>query len=154
VQRGELLPTNPALERHARGELERPIVLFSPRDQEDLRSALLAGCDEFGYRLFELSIESWHLHWIVQHDDALAAMIGRLKTRMRQRLQRGRIWAEGYWQRELASDAELLQAREYIRRHAGYRLLDSRSGVAWRQTQREVDSAAGAGEDSPGEAGG
>jgi hypothetical protein len=126
VQRGELLPNNPALERHARGELAQSIVLFDPGEQQELMSALLAACDEFGYRVFELSIESWHLHWIMQHHDALRSMIGRLKTRMRQRLDCGRIWAEGYWQRELASEDELVHAREYIRRHAGYRVLEGR----------------------------
>jgi hypothetical protein len=126
VQRGEVLPANPDLERHARGASVRPIVLFSPRDQGELMLAILAACDEFGYRLFELSIESWHLHWIVRHDDAAAAMIGRLKNRMRQRLRRGRVWGAGYWQRELTSDEELVLAREYIRRHAGWRIADGK----------------------------
>lgn len=123
VQRGEVLLANPELERRARKELVQPIVLFSSQDQDELQSTLLAACEEFGYRLFELSIESWHLHWILRHDDTAASMVGRLKNRMRQRLQRGRIWAEGYWQRELNSDEELLTAREYIRRHAGWRKL-------------------------------
>jgi hypothetical protein len=70
VQRGEVLPGNPELERHAFGKLAQPIVLFGPHDQDELMAGLLAACDEFGYRLFELSIESWHLHWILRHDDA------------------------------------------------------------------------------------
>jgi hypothetical protein len=123
VQRGELLPASAELERHARGKLVQPVVRFNSRDQDDLMSALLTACGEFGYQLFELSIESWQLHWIVRHDDAPASMIGRLKNRMRQRLKRGRIWGKGYWQRELSSDEELLAAREYIRRHAGCRIV-------------------------------
>jgi hypothetical protein len=45
---------------------------------------------------------------------------------MRQRLNRGRIWTEGYWQRGLKTDDELWIARDYIRRHAGCRLIDGK----------------------------
>lgn len=124
VQDGRILPARPRLERHARTMLKEPPVLFDEREQKDLLSAFLAACDEFRYRPFDLSIESWHMHWIVRHDDTVESMIGRLKNRVRQRLNRGRIWTEGYWHRLLTTDEELLIARDYVRRHAGCRLID------------------------------
>ncbi|NOZ40370.1 MAG: hypothetical protein GXP24_09110 [Planctomycetes bacterium] len=74
----------------------------------------------------DASVESWHLHWIVLHDDAIKVMVGRLKTRMRQALNRGRIWTEGYHFRELKSEEELHVARNYIARHQGARLVGGR----------------------------
>jgi len=126
VQDGRILPAAPTLERHSRATLNELPVLFSSPEQQKLLHAFLAACDEFGYRASDLSIESWHLHWIVRHDDSGASMIGRLKNRMRQRLNRGRIWTRGYWQRALRTDADLLVARDYIRRHPGCRLLDGK----------------------------
>lgn len=127
VQDGQILPASPTLERHARSILTQQPVLFSHNEQKLLMSAILAACDEFGYRVFDLTIESWHLHWIARHHDAAESMIGRLKNRMRQRLNRGRIWTEGYWQRALITEEDLLIARNYIRRHAGCRLIDGKS---------------------------
>ena len=126
VQDGQILPASPTLERHARTMLKEPPVLFTKEEQRDLLSAFLAACDEFGYRPSDLSIESWHMHWIVRHDDAIESMIGRLKNRMRQHLNRGRIWTAKYWHRVLKTDEELLIARDYIRRHAGCRLIDGK----------------------------
>jgi PAS domain-containing protein len=126
VQDGQVLPASPTLAQHTRALLKKSPVLFSEAEQRDLLSAFLAACDEFGYRPFDLSIESWHMHWIVRHDNAARSMIARLKNRMRQRLNRGRIWTEGYWQRALKTDDELLVARDYIRRHAGCRLIDGK----------------------------
>jgi len=126
VQNSEILPASPSLERHARRILRRQPVLFSEVAQAMLSSALLAACDEFAYRLFDLSIESWHAHWIVRHEDAVDAMVGRLKNRMRQRLNRGRIWTRGYCHRALLTEEDLIIARKYIRRHSGCRLIDGK----------------------------
>jgi REP element-mobilizing transposase RayT len=124
IQRGELLPASPALEQHAHSLLKQRPILFTHDERDRLERALLAACDEFGYRLFDLSIESWHLHWIVRHNDDANSMIGRLKSRMRQELNRGRIWTKGYWRRELRTEEQLLIARQYIRRHPGCRIID------------------------------
>jgi REP element-mobilizing transposase RayT len=124
IQRGELLPASPALEQHAHSLLKHKPVLFTHDERDGLERALLAACEEFGYHLFDLSIESWHLHWIARHDDDARFMIGRLKNRMRQRLNHGRIWTKGYWHRELRTEEELLIARPYIRRHPGCRIID------------------------------
>ena len=49
-------------------------------------------------------------------------MVGRLKTRMRQSLARGRIWTEGYWSEELRDEAALEKVRRYIANHPGCRM--------------------------------
>lgn len=124
VQRGEILPPAPELAAHASALLKSPPVRFSVAEQAELFDALLNAAAEFGYTLSDASVESWHLHWIVGHDDPIEVMVGRLKNRLRQRLARGRIWTEGYHWRELTDDAAILSARNYIARHAGARLIN------------------------------
>ena len=124
VQRGEILPPAPRLAAHAQSLLKSEPVVFSTIEQAALYQAMMKAAFEFEYRLTDASVESWHLHWIIIHDDATKAMVGRLKTRMRQALDRGRIWTEGYNFRELKSEEELYVARNYIARHEGSRLIN------------------------------
>ena len=68
-------------------------------DEETIKGrdhvALITACAEFHYRISDVTIESWHLHWILFHgDDPIEKVMGRLKTRMRQALARGKIWTE------------------------------------------------------------
>jgi hypothetical protein len=92
-----------------------------------LFDALLRGCAEFGYRLSDATIEAWHLHWILFHgDDPIEKVVGRLKTRMRQALARGKIRTEGYCAEPLFDYAAIEQAQEYIARHAGCMMTDGR----------------------------
>ncbi len=126
VQRGEMLPADPSLEKHAKSLLLRPPDPFSHRERAVLFSAFVAACEEFGYRPFDLSIEAWHVHWIVRHNDSVESMIGRLKNRMRQPLDRGRIWTAGYCRHRLRTDEELATAQKYVRDHPGCRISDGR----------------------------
>ncbi len=83
---------------------------------------------EFGYHLHAVSIESWHAHWVVTHDrDGVATMVGRLKTRMRQALDRGRIWTSGYETRFCFDRKELDARIDYVQRHAGHRPMKHES---------------------------
>jgi hypothetical protein len=50
-------------------------------------------------------------------------MVGRLKTRMRQALNIGRVWTEGYWSRCLFNDRDVQIAAEYVGRHEGCRMI-------------------------------
>ena len=86
VERGVVLPGDPMRLEHARQRMgDRPPVLFSVEQQSVAFDALGRACDEFGYRLTDASVESWHLHWIVEHGfDPVATMVGRLKNRIRQ----------------------------------------------------------------------
>jgi hypothetical protein len=140
VQSGQTLPSSPTLERHARLLLREVPVAFSAQEQSLLFSALADACVEFDYRLFDLSIESWHLHWIVQHQDSVTSMVARLKNRMRQKLNRGRIWTKGFCHRAIRTEGELLIARNYIRRHPGCRLIDGKIAID-RPTTPPQDSA-------------
>lgn len=98
-------------------------VCFSCSDRGELYQAMTAATVEFDYRLSDLVIEETHLHWIVSHDDPMETMVARLKARMRQRLNRGRIWTEGFCGSELRSLKNLYDARNYLAQHAGLVML-------------------------------
>jgi hypothetical protein len=97
--------------------------MFSAKDRNDLFEALLVAAVEFSYEFTDATIEATHLHWIVAHNDAVAAMAGRLKNRMRQKLGRGRIWTHGSSQRLLFGEEDRCQARAYLTKHGGLRTL-------------------------------
>jgi hypothetical protein len=124
VNERQHLPSQPALALHAQNLLKKSSVVFSAIEQRELFAAIQLASQEFGYRLTDAVVEAMHLHWIIGHDDAVEAMVGRLKTRMRQRLNRGRIWTEGYSHRLLFDDDSLYQARNYLTKHDGLRLLN------------------------------
>jgi len=54
-------------------------------------------------------------------------MVGRLKTRMRQALNCGRIWTSGYDKRFCFDENELNTRIDYVQRHAGRRPLKHES---------------------------
>ncbi len=124
LQRGQILPGDPQrLNLSHRRMAGRQPVLFSIHQQAALFDALCGACNEFGYQLTDASIESWHLHWIIEHGfDPVAAMVGRLKNRMRQALNVGRIWTEGYYDSLLFEVAAVEARRQYIARHDGCRM--------------------------------
>jgi hypothetical protein len=123
VERGQALPANPALVAFARSQMKAALVAFGESDQDELFDALVGAVDEYGYRLSDAVLESTHVHWILWHPDEMETMVGRLKNRMRQRLNRGRIWTTGYCGFELRNLKSLQQAREYLARHAGARMI-------------------------------
>jgi hypothetical protein len=123
VDSGTVLPANPNLLKHAHGSLANAPVRFTDVQQIVLFHALRNAAVEFGYQLLDVSVESWHLHWIVDHGfDPVKTMAGRLKTRMRQFINRGRIWTKGYCHRCLYTPNEIEVASQYIARHAGCRM--------------------------------
>ena len=127
VRKGEILPGDPQLLELSRKLLKTAPVFFSLNERRRLFLALFAACREFGYRLSDVTIEPWHLHLILFHgDDAIERVVGRLKTRMRQTLARGKIWTEGYCAEPLFDDIAIEQAQEYIARHSGCMMLDGR----------------------------
>jgi hypothetical protein len=111
VRKGVILPGDARLLELSRGNLKARPIYFSLEERAKLFSALSSACTEFHYRLSDVSIESWHIHWILFHgDDAIEKVLGRLKTRMRQSLARGRIWTEGYCAEPLFSESAIQQA--------------------------------------------
>jgi hypothetical protein len=147
VSQGQLLPPNPRLEAAARAVMKQQAVTFTRTEKDNLFDALVAATREFGYHLSDVAVEAWHVHWIVAHSDQVPAMVAHLKTRMRQRLGRGRIWTEGYCHRILRSREELLDARAYVARHPGCCLVNERILRGAMGDQRENDGLAGG---SPG----
>ena len=127
VEDGGILPQNPQLLSHARGLLSARPVFLDQGQHDLLETAMIDACNEFGYQVTDLAIESWHIHWIIEHGyDPVHTMIGRMKTRMRQKLNRGRIWTSGYCHRCLYQPAEVERARRYIAQHAGCRMIDGK----------------------------
>ena len=125
VRKGNILPGDPTLLELSRQLLKGDPVYFHERERDALFDTLVDACNEFDYRLSDVAVESWHLHWIVWHgDDAIATMAGRLKTRLRQKLARGRVWTEGYCGVPLYDDAAIAQAQEYIAGHGGCRMTN------------------------------
>ncbi len=127
VQQGRILPPEPKLVSHAKSLLKSTPVRFSDDEQARLFQALQSAAEEFNYRLSDVSIESWHAHWIILHNDTVQTMVGRLKNRLRQSLNRGRIWTEGYHFREIRTESGLITARNYIARHKGVRWVNGQS---------------------------
>lgn len=123
VDNGQLFPPIPQLEAHVRRTMTQSPVQFSHRDREALFEALCAASLEFHYRLTDAVVEATHLHWIIGHNDSVSAMMGRLKNRMRQSLNRGRIWTDGFSHRLLLDDDSLYDARHYLTKHNGWRML-------------------------------
>jgi len=122
VERGVILPGDPDRLDEARQRMARDPVLLSPTDRDTAFAAMLAAATEFDYRLLAVSIESWHLHMLLDHGyDNVASAAGRLKTRMRQAVGRGRIWTESYDKRFCFDDATVHHRRDYINRHHGAR---------------------------------
>lgn len=152
VRKGVILAGDPELLAASRRLMQGSPVYFSEPERDQLFVALWAASEEFGYRLSDATIEAWHLHWIVWHDeDAIESVVGRLKTRMRQALGRGRIWTEGYCGVPLYDDTAIEQAQAYIARHDGCRMCDGRIGKRCRRAGRTHDNGV---EETPGRAGG
>jgi hypothetical protein len=92
VRRGVILSGDAKLLDLSRQQLKSTPIYFSLHERDRLFDALIAACTEFRYRLSDVAIESWHLHWILFHgDDPIEKVVGRLKTRMRQALTRGKM---------------------------------------------------------------
>lgn len=124
VEDGVILPGNPRLLERSRSRLKSPPVYLSATEQDAAFHALVHAAHEFQYTLLAVSIESWHCHWLIDHAfDDVEVMVGRLKTRVRQALDRGRIWTSGYDAR-YCFDRKTVEARRwYIRKNQGWRDL-------------------------------
>ncbi len=124
VDDGIILPGNPALLAHAKAMIKGAAVYLSRDEQAAALDGLIAGASEFQYRLIAASIESWHVHFLIDHGfDSVAVMVGRLKTRMRQAIRSTRIWTAGYDSRYCFEEREVQNRWAYINRHAGSRKL-------------------------------
>ena len=120
IEQGQILPSDPNRLRTAKTRLAGQPIHFTVEQRLCLSDAICRATDEFGYHLTDVSVESWHLHWIVEHGfDPVKDMVGRLKTRMRQTLDIGRIWTEGYCHVCLYDLQALESRRAYIARHRG-----------------------------------
>ncbi|MEO0588297.1 MAG: hypothetical protein AAF078_11740 [Planctomycetota bacterium] len=122
VDHGRILPANPDRLEHARSVMKGKSVTLTASDQRTAFDALHNACIEFNYDLIAVAIEPWHAHILVHHrDDPVATAAARLKARIRQAINRGRIWTAGYDKRYCFTEAEVTARHQYIARHPGHR---------------------------------
>lgn len=136
VDDGVVLPHDPAVLERALGRLKGEPVYLTDREQSAAFAALESARDEFGYALLAASVESWHVHALVDHGyDAVADVAGRLKTRMRQAVvatrgrgatAAGRLWTAGYDARYCFTADAVVGRAGYIGRHRGARVVRAR----------------------------
>ena len=88
---------------------------------EALRQAFQKGCDRFGVRIIHFSVESNHIHMIVEAADAasLARAMKGLKVRMARALnkatgRRGAVFADRYHAHLLRTPREAANAVRYV----------------------------------------
>jgi REP element-mobilizing transposase RayT len=88
------------------------------------RGALAAGCNRFGFRLVEFSVEHDHYHFIAEAEDrrALSRGMQGLTIRIAKALNRaltraGRVFADRYHARALRSPREIREAVAYVLRN-------------------------------------
>ena len=94
--------------------------LRSPRVFPALRRAL-AACNRISFRLIQFSVQSNHLHLIVEADDnrALTRGLQGLAVRCARAInrragRRGRVWAHRYHARSMATPTEVRRALVYV----------------------------------------
>ena len=90
-----------------------------------LREAFEAGKQCFGFRLVQFSVQANHLHLIAEADDrrALSRGMRALGVRIAKRLNRmlcrtGRVFADRYHARQLATPTEVRNALRYVLNNA------------------------------------
>ena len=94
-----------------------------------LKKAFRDGCQQFGLRMCEFSVQNTHIHLIVEADDKTALSRGmqaleiRLAWQINQtRKLRGRVFADRYFARPLRTPTEVARAVHYVHynwRHHG-----------------------------------
>jgi hypothetical protein len=125
VEHKQTLPPSPKLHRYAQSLMKQEPVYLHAEQQDAIFGALRDAAAEFNYRLADVSVESWHLHWTIWHGcDMVKVMVGRLKNRMRQKLNIGRIWTHGYCYESLDGELAVENVRQYIAHHSGCRMID------------------------------
>jgi len=123
LEEGRVLPGDPAKAFNSYQRLKKPPVLLTEDEQRSAFCALRDACVEFHYHLLDVTVEPWHLHFLVVHGfDPTDRVVGRLKNRVRQALDRGRVWTRGYFGVPLYSEAGIHAKREYIAGHPGCRM--------------------------------
>ncbi len=138
---------------HVSVRLERGLPgLRDKQTYRELKRAFAAGCDRFGFRLAQYSVQTNHVHMICEGRDkaALARGMQGLLIRVAKALNRlwarhGRVFADRYHGRILRTPREVRNALCYVlnnaRRHAarlGKALLDPFSSGFWFDGWREA----------------
>jgi len=152
-------PTGRAGVRHGRrdapqGRFPAHVTLKMKRHVWNLRrgrcfgvvsTALQRGCDRFGTRVVEFSVQGDHIHLIVEAEDARAMRraIGGIEVRIARGLNRamgaaGPVFADRYHSRLLRTPREVRNALHYVlnnarkhQRRISWRWIDPFSSGAW-----------------------
>jgi hypothetical protein len=120
VDDGRILPANPALEADNRRRMNHPPFVF-PRDQWFAVGAFIGRglIDRQGQRVWALSVQAWHVHFVVGDSDRpIAEIVKCAKDAVRYGLEPGRpIWSDGYDTRFCFDERSLRARIDYVMRH-------------------------------------
>lgn len=101
-----------------------------------IQAAFRAACDRFGMRLIEFSVQSNHIHLIVEakNKDALSKGMQGLLIRIargvnRVSKRRGSVFSDRYHQRVLRSPKEVRNAVNYVRKNFNKHVKEGRPSV-------------------------
>ncbi len=104
---------------------------------EVLRDRLVAGCERFGFRLIEYSVQSNHIHLVAEANNAVALTRGMqgLSVRIARGLNKlwdrtGRLFADRYHSRILRTPTEVKRAVAYVLNNARRHGVPVKKGAA------------------------
>ena len=110
--------------------------LRSPRSFAALRAALVAGCEQAGFRVCQFSVLATHIHLVVEAKDreALSRGIQGLMIRMARQLNRalgrcGRVFTDRYYARVLKTPREVRNCLAYVLNNDQRHRLGKRPGL-------------------------
>ena len=120
--------------RHDVGRL-RNVVRF-----KHMKRAFRDGCQRFGLRMCDFSVQDGHIHLLVEADSkqALSRGMQALEIRLAWRINLtranpGRVFADRYYARPLRTRAEVINALQYVRYNWHKHRAQQRLFVDWRE---------------------
>ncbi len=120
VDEGRTLPPDPLLEESDRQRMKHDVCLF-PRDKwQDIGYAIGRSLiDRLELRLLALTVQSWHVHFVVGITDRDVGDIAKCaKDAARYHLRPGRpIWTDGYDKRFSYDEPGVMSRILYVERH-------------------------------------
>lgn len=120
VDDGVVLPADPVLESQDRWRMKHPPYQFQQEQLLHVGDHLGRGLiDQLKVRLFALTVQSWHVHYVVGPTPVdIATIVKTAKERVRRGLRERRpVWGNGYDKRFCFDERSLQNRIAYVERH-------------------------------------